>query len=104
MPRFLSMVFALVASPLAAQDFNARQQAAYDVILPQLELSLKEQGGAGMAAMAPAMAGCVVSEAKGREVRKLGNGPFGDEDVQIMNDIMARPGVQSCFIEAAGLG
>lgn len=92
------------AAPVAAEDLTERQQAAFNIILPELELSLTEQGGADMAAMAPTLATCVVTIARGREVRRLGDGPFDDQDVDLMNEIMARPDLQSCLIQAVGQG
>ncbi|MEO0676929.1 MAG: hypothetical protein AAFZ02_05160 [Pseudomonadota bacterium] len=105
MPRVLILAAALggLAAPAVA-ELDASQQAAFDVILPEIESALSEQGGEGMAAMAPILATCVVTEARAREVRELGTGDFAEEDTTLMNDIMARPDVQSCLIKAAGQG
>ena len=104
MCRFLMPIaFALAASPAAA-ELNARQQTAFDLVLPALELSLEEQGGEALKALAPMLATCVVTEAKRREVRALGDGELDDEDTAMMNEIMARPDVQGCVAKAAGQG
>ncbi|MEL6690788.1 MAG: hypothetical protein AAFP28_10760 [Pseudomonadota bacterium] len=92
------------ATPLAAQELNSRQQAAYDVILPALEVTLEEQGGAAVAALAPMLAGCIVGEARRRELNKLGDGEIGEEETQLLNELMTRPAVQGCVAKAAGQG
>ncbi|MEM6276923.1 MAG: hypothetical protein AAF714_08215 [Pseudomonadota bacterium] len=104
MSRFLIAGLALVATPALAQEMNANQQAAYDVILPALEESLAEQGGTSYAALAPMLASCIVTEAKRRELRTLGDGALGDEETALMNQIMARPDTQGCVAKAAGQG
>ncbi|MEM1342361.1 MAG: hypothetical protein AAGF68_08550 [Pseudomonadota bacterium] len=94
----------LIASAAHAQDLSTRQQAAFDVILPELEVSLKEQGGETLVPLASMLATCVVTEARRSEVRSLGDGEFSDADTALMNDIMNRPGVQGCVAKAAGQG
>lgn len=92
------------AAPAAAQEFNKRQQAAFDAILPALETTLEEQGGAAVAALAPMLAGCIVLEARRRELNTLGDGGIGEEETQLLNELMARPVVQGCVAKAAGQG
>ncbi|MEM1235312.1 MAG: hypothetical protein AAGH70_14415 [Pseudomonadota bacterium] len=104
MSRFLIVCLASLAAPVLAQGMTANQQAAYEVILPALEDSLAEQGGTSYAALAPMLASCIVTEAKRRELRTLGDGVLGDEDTELMNQIMARPDTQGCVAKAAGQG
>lgn len=100
---WITTALAITASSAAA-ELNDRQQAAFDAVLPALELSLEEQGGEALKALAPMLATCVVTEAKRREVRALGDGELNDEDTAMMNEIMARPDVQGCVAKAAGQG
>ena len=99
---FIAMLGA--ASPAVAQEFNSRQQAAFDAILPALETTLQEQGGAAVAALAPMLAGCIVVEARRRELNRLGDGDIGEEETQLLNELMTRPAVQGCVAKAAGQG
>ncbi|MEM1372878.1 MAG: hypothetical protein AAGF78_00710 [Pseudomonadota bacterium] len=94
----------VLAAPAFAQGMNANQQAVYDVILPALEESLAEQGGTSYAALAPMLASCIVAEAKRRELRTLADGALGEDDTQLLNQIMARPDTQGCVAKAAGQG
>lgn len=98
-------VIALLASPAAAQELNSRQQAAYEAILPALQVTLEEQGGAAAgAALAPMLAGCIVTEARRRELKTLGDGGIGEEETALLNELMARPVVQGCVAKAANRG
>ena len=97
-------VIALLASPAAAQELNSRQQAAYDAILPALQVTLEEQGGEAVAALAPMLAGCIVSEARRRELNTLGDGGIGEEETALLNELMTRPVVQGCVAKAANRG
>lgn len=97
-------VIALLASPAAAQELNSRQQAAYEAILPALQVTLEEQGGAAGAALAPMLAGCIVTEARRRELKTLGDGGIGEEETALLNELMARPVVQGCVAKAANRG
>jgi len=95
---------ALFATPLAASELSAPQKAAFDAILPALEVSLKEQGGETFAALAPMLATCMVTEARRRELRALGDGALADDDTDLMNELINRPIVQGCVAKAVGQG
>ncbi|MCH2077948.1 MAG: hypothetical protein MK180_13905 [Rhodobacteraceae bacterium] len=98
------IAFLAAAVPAAAQELNSRQQAAYDAILPALEATLEEQGGAAVAALVPMLAGCVVVEARRGELNTLGDGDIGENETKLLNELMARPVVQGCVAKAANGG
>ncbi|WP_147127031.1 hypothetical protein [Shimia ponticola] len=97
--RALALPLMLVAGPAFA-DLSDVQQAAYDAVLPALTEALGAQGDAGTEAFAPALTECVVTTAKRREVRALGDGDLGDDDMALVNDIMTRPKTQGCLTKA----
>jgi len=97
--RVVALPLMLVAGPALA-ELSEPQQAAYDAVLPALTEALGAQGDDGTVAFAPALTECVVTTAKRREVRALGDGDLGDEDMALVNDIMARPKTQGCLTRA----
>ncbi|MEO0486201.1 MAG: hypothetical protein AAF092_09845 [Pseudomonadota bacterium] len=103
MPRTLMALCAavLLAGPAVAKDLTNRQQSAYDAILPELELSLEEQGNEALLAMAPMLATCIVTGAERAELRKLGRGAFEADDAKLLNQLMLRPAIQGCVAKEA---
>ena len=99
MGRVFAVLVALSATSATA-ELNDRQQAAFDIVLPALTEALGEQGGDDVAEFAPALAECVVTTAKRKEVRALGDSELSEDDMSLINDIMTRPKTQGCLTRA----
>ncbi|MEM9437015.1 MAG: hypothetical protein AAGA15_08240 [Pseudomonadota bacterium] len=104
MLRVLVIALAASAATAASAELNERQQAAFDRMLPALEVALTEQGGEALVPLAPMLATCIVTEAKRRELTSLGDGELDGEDTALLNTLMAKPEVQGCVAKAAGQG
>ncbi|MEL6550326.1 MAG: hypothetical protein AAFQ54_08790 [Pseudomonadota bacterium] len=96
MPRLLIAGLLLAGTPLAAQELNADQRAAYDAILPAIEASLVEQGGDAFRDMAPMLAGCVASEAAQRDLRVLSETTEETPNTALLNELLGALEVQGC--------
>ncbi|MGR3491969.1 MAG: hypothetical protein ACU0DW_07900 [Shimia sp.] len=94
-----ALPFILLAGPAWA-DLNARQQQAFDAILPAVTQAVVEQGGEELAPFAPILATCVAENAKRREIGALRDG-VSPEDEALLTEIMARAEVQGCVATAA---
>lgn len=87
----------LLAAPAAADDLTEPQQAAYDALLPALTTAMTDQGGEAAAAFAPQLAQCTVTSARKRELGLLEDGEISEDDMLIVNKVMARAKTQRCL-------
>jgi len=98
---WIGLALACCLASTAHAEMTQAQQAAYDVVLPEVTAALTEQGGEAAAAFAPALSECAVTQAKRKERRILADEDTTAEDrTALLNDLLTRPRVQGCLTKA----